>query len=184
MNFKMAPNSLFAILLRNPWWISFVIAGVISVICAALLPKDMVVFGIMGTFPFLVTGCVALSRQWNAPTAKALQAEAERLAGLNWRDFSKELEAKFASQGFNVERLNEAKNNGAADFRLSKSGQTTLVAAKRYKAMNHGIEPLQALVALKEAQSADNAMYVCLGALTEQAEKYAKDQGVTVGLAA
>ena len=184
MKFKMAPNSLFAVLLRNPWWISFLIVAVISVICAALLPKDMVVFGIMGTFPFMVTGFVALKRQWNAPSAKDVEAEAARLGSLNWRDFSKELETKFRGQGFEVERLNETKNNGAADFRLSKSGQTTLVAAKRYKAMSHGIEPLQALVALKEAQSADNAMYVCLGALSEQAEKFAKDNRVTVGLVA
>ncbi len=181
MKFKMAPNSLFAILLRNPWWISFVIAAVISVICAALLPKNLVVFGVMGTFPFLVTGCVALKRQWNAPTAKELEAEATRLAGLNWKDFSKELEAKFARQGFEVERLNTSKNDSAADFRLSKAGQTTLVAAKRYKAVNHGIEPLQALVALQKEQGADKAMYVCLGALSEQAQQFAKEHGVTVG---
>jgi restriction system protein len=184
MNFKMAPNSLFAVLLRNPWWISFLIVAVISVICAALLPKEMVVFGIMGTFPFVVTGCVAFKRQWNAPSAKDVEAEAARLGDLNWRDFSKELEAKFVSQGFEVERLEGAHNAGAADFRLSKSGQTTLVAAKRYKAMSHGIDPLQALVALKEVQNADHAMYVCLGTLSEQAEKFARDNRVTVGLVA
>lgn len=184
MKFKMAPNSLFAILLRNHWWISFVIAAVVSVICAALLPKNLVVFGIMGTFPFLVTGCVALKRQWNAPTAKALQAEAERLASLSWRDFSAELEAKFIKQGFEVERLSDAKAKGAADFLLSKAGQTTLVAAKRYKAVNHGMEPLQALVAQQEALGADKAMYVCLGVLSEQASQFAKERGITVGLAA
>ena len=184
MKFKMAPNSLFAILLRNPWWISFVIAAVISMLCAALLPKNLVVFGIMGTFPFLVTGGVALKRQWNAPSAAALEAEAARLAGLSWKDFSKELEAKFASQGFAVERLSGKKAEGAADFVLTKAGQTTLVAAKRYKAANHGMEALQALVAQQEALGADKAMYVCLGRLSEQAEKYAKDRSMTVGLAA
>ncbi len=180
----MAPNSLFAILLRNPWWISFVIAVVISMICAALLPKDLVVFGVLGTLPFLVTGCVALKRQWNAPSAAALEAEASRLAGLSWKDFSKELEAKFSGQGFAVERLTGKKAEGAGDFLLTNSGQTTLVAAKRYKAASHGMEALQALVAQQEALGADKAMYVCLGALSEQAEKYAKDRGITVGLVA
>ena len=75
MKFKMAPNSLFAILLRSPWWISFLIAAVVSMICAALLPKNLVVFGVMGTLPFLVTGFVALKRQWNAPTAAQVEAE-------------------------------------------------------------------------------------------------------------
>jgi restriction system protein len=181
MKFKMAPNSLFAILLRNPWWISFLIAAVICMICAALLPKEVAVFGVMGTLPFWVTGCVALKRQWNMPSAAAQQAEAERLAGLPWRDFATDLEAKFAKQGFVVERLS---GENVADFLLTKAGQTTLVAAKRYKAASHGVEALQALVAQQEARGADRAMYVCLGALSEQAQKYAKDKGVTVGLVA
>ncbi|MBS7807444.1 restriction endonuclease [Variovorax sp. PCZ-1] len=179
----MAPNSLFAVLLRNPWWVSFLLAAVISVICAALLPKDLVVYGVLGTFPFLVIGCIALSRQWNKPSAAAVQAEVERMAGLSWRDFSKELEAKFIKQGFEVERLAGKKAEGAADFLISKAGQRTLVAAKRYKAANHGIEALQALVAQQESLGADKAMYVCLGALSEQAETYARDRGITVGIA-
>ncbi len=191
MKFKMAPNSLFAVLLRNPWWISFLLAAVISALCAALLPEEYVVFGVMGTFPFLVTGTVALKRQWNAPSPAAMEAELKRLAGLSWRDFSNELALKFEKQGYAVERLNDGNaakkgsvGEGAADFRLTKAGQTTLVAAKRYKAATHGVEALQALVASKEAQGADKAMYVCLGALSEQAETFARDNAVVVGLVA
>jgi restriction system protein len=185
MKFKMAPNSVFAILLRNPWWVSFLLAAVISLLCAALLPKEYVAFGIISVFPFLVIGCVALKRQWSMPSPAAVEAETARLAGLSWKEFANELEAKFAKQGYAVERLNggnAAKGEGAADFRLTKAGQTILVAAKRYKAATHGVEALQALVVQKEAQGADRAMYVCLGALSEQAEKFARDNGVTVGL--
>jgi restriction system protein len=183
VKFKMAPNSLFAILLRNPWWISFLIAAVVSMICAALLPKELVVFGVLGTLPFLVIGCMALKRQWNQPSAAALEAEAARLAGLPWKEFAAELEAKFAKQGFAVERLDEKRAKGAADFLLTKAGQTMLVAAKRYKAANHGIEALQALVAQQQALGADKAMYVCLGFLSEQAAKYARDESVEISRA-
>jgi restriction system protein len=181
MKFKMAPNSLFAILLRNPWWISFLLAAVISAICAALLPKELVVFGVLGTTPFLVTGFVALKRQWNAPSKAAREAEIARQAGLSWKDFSNELESRWKKQGFVVERLNERVSKGAADFRLEKSGQTTLVAAKRYKAAAHGIEPLQALVALQKEHGADHAAYICLGDLSEQALAFAKNHGLRVG---
>jgi restriction system protein len=182
MKFQMAPNSLFAILLRNPWWISFLLAAVISMLCAALLPKELVVFGVLGTLPFLVTGCVALKRQWNAPSSAAIEAERVRLGGLSWRDFSAELEAKFAKQGYAVDRLVGGKADGAADFRLTKNGQTTLVAAKRYKAATHGVDALEALVAQREALGADKAIYVCLGPASEQAQKYAKDNQVSVGM--
>ena len=68
MKFKMAENSIFAILLRNPWWISFLIAAAFSLLCAALLPKHLVIFGMMGAFPFIITGAVALKRQWGKPS--------------------------------------------------------------------------------------------------------------------
>ncbi len=183
MKFKIAPNSLFAVLLRNPWWMSFALAAAISVVCAALLPKELSIFAVLGTIPIWVIGCVALKRQWNMPSEAALHAENERLAGLSWNEFSKELQAKFERQGFQVERL-QGKASEAADFLLSKAGQTTLVAAKRYKAGSHGIEPLQALVAQQTALGAEKAMYICLGALSEQAEAFATEKGVTVGLVA
>jgi restriction system protein len=131
----------------------------------------------MGTFPFLVTGIVAFKRQWGVPSAEAQETELTRLYTLSWRDFSAELEAKFVKQGFEVERL----KTGVADFKLEKSGTVTLVAAKRYKAATHGLEALQALVAQQEAQGADKAMYVCLGGVTAQAGKFAKEKGVVLG---
>ena len=177
MKFKMAENSLFAILMRNPWWISLLIVVVFSLLCVAILPKNLVIFGIMGTFPFFVTGVVAFKRQWGKPKPAVIEAELARLAALNWRDFSAELEAKLVKQGFEVTRL----NTGAADFKLEKSGNVTLVSAKRYKAATHGVEALQALVAQQEAQGADKAMYVCLSPVTAQAAKFAREKGVVLG---
>ena len=177
MKFKMAENSLFAILMRNPWWISLLIVVIFCLLCLALLPKNLVIFGMMGTFPFLITGIVAFKRQWGVPSPAKQQAELDRLSALSWRDFSAELEAKFVKQGFEVTRL----NSGTADFKLEKAGHITLVSAKRYKAATHGVEALQALVTQQEKQGADKAMYVCLSAVTEQAGKFAKEKGMTLG---
>ena len=177
MKFKMAENSIFAILLRNPWWISFLIAAAFCLLMFALLPQNLVVFGMMGAFPFVITGAVALKRQWGKPSAAKLQTELDRLSALSWRDFSAELEAKLVKQGFEVTRL----NTGAADFKLEKTGHVTLVSAKRYKAATHGLEALQALVTQQEAQGADKVMYVCLNPVTAQAAKFAKEKGVVLG---
>jgi restriction system protein len=178
MKFKMAENSLFAILMRNPWWISMLIVIVFCLLCMAILPKDLRIFGMMGTFPFFITGIVAFKRQWGKPSASQLQTELERLSVMSWRDFSAELEAKFVKQGFEVTRLNVG---GTADFKLEKEGHITLVSAKRYKAATHGLEALQALVTQQEAQAADKAMYVCLSPVTAQAAKFAKEKGVVLG---
>ena len=177
MKFKMAENSLFAILMRNPWWISMLIVIIFCLLCLAILPKDLRIFGMMGTFPFFITGIVAFKRQWGKPKPAAVEAELTRLSALNWRDFSAELEAKLVKQGFEVTRL----NSGVADFKLEKGGHVTLVTAKRYKAATHGVEALQALVTQQEAQGADKAMNVCLSAVTAQAAKFAKEKGVVLG---
>jgi restriction system protein len=177
MKFKMAENSLFAILMRNPWWISMLIVIVFCLLCMAILPKDLRIFGMMGTFPFFITGAVAFKRQWGKPSVAKLQNELDRLSALSWRDFSAELEAKFVKQGFEVTRL----NTGVADFKLEKAGHITLVSAKRYKAATDGLEALQALVTQQEAQGADKAMYVCLSPVTAQAAKFAKEKGVVLG---
>jgi len=38
MKLKMSPNSLFAVLLRSPWWISAVIALALGLLGAMVLP--------------------------------------------------------------------------------------------------------------------------------------------------
>ncbi len=181
MKFKMAENSLFAILLRSRWWISFLIFALFCLASFALLPLQYAPFAAIGSIPFAAIGLIALKRQWSQPSQAKLQAEQARIANLSWKDFAAELEAKFVSQGYQVTRLNQS-GNSPADFKLEKAGHTTLVAAKRYKAATHGLEAIQALVTQQQAQGADKAMYVCLGELTTQAAKFARERGVEVGV--
>ena len=64
MKFKMAKNSLFAVLLRSPWWYSALIVLGLAIAARALLPEPYVVAGIMGTFPFVVIAVMSARRQW------------------------------------------------------------------------------------------------------------------------
>ena len=177
----MAENSLFAILLSSRWWISFLIFALFCLASFALLPLQYAPFAAIGSIPFAAIGLIALKRQWSQPSQAKLQAEQDRIANLSWKDFAAELEAKFVNQGYQVTRLNQS-GNSPADFKLEKAGHTTLVAAKRYKAATHGLEAIQALVTQQQAQGADKARYVCLGELTTQAAKFARERGVEVGL--
>ena len=98
MKFKMSENSLFALLLRSPWWISMVVVALIALASRALLPEPYVVFGVMGGFPFLVIGIMAAWRQWHAPSP-ARMAEVLKAAGaMSWRDFSSAIAARKANQ--------------------------------------------------------------------------------------
>jgi restriction system protein len=176
MKFKMAPNSLFAVLLRNPWWVSYGIVGAFVLASIALLPKEYVAVGIMGAFPFLVIGTMSGWRQWRAPNPAHLAQALDKAGGMSWRDFSDALEAGYQRQAYSVIRP----KTGPADFKLEKAGQTTLVSCKRWKAANQGVEPLRELVASRDALGADHCTFISLRPLTHSAAKFAASQRVTV----
>ena len=170
MKFKMAEKSLFAILLRSPWWISFGLVFIFVLASKALLPEPYVIYGAIGGFPFLVIGCIAAWRQLQAPNPKHVEASLQQAAAMSWRDFSATIERAFSNQGYEVVRLNTA----AADFKLEKAGRTTLLAAKRFKAANPGVEVLRDLVALRDAQNADLCSFISLGTLSDGALRFAQ----------
>lgn len=174
MKLKMSENSLFAILLRSPWWISLALVLVFVLASGALLPAPYVVFGALGGFPFLVITVMAAWRQWHAPNPARVAEALARVSAMSWRDFSSSLEQALGRQGYTVTRLNSA----AADFRLVKGARVTLVSCKRWKAANHGVDALRDLVAAKEAQGADETIYIGLGHVSESARRFAKEQGI------
>ena len=176
MKFKMSENSLFAVLPRAPWWISFVVMLVFALAASALLPREYVPFGVMGAFPFLVIGCIAAWRQWHAPSTVALEQMLASICNMPWRDFADIVEKACQAKGYTMVRL----NGQAADFRLEKAGKTTLLSAKRWKAANQGVDALRDLVAAMQSQDISSAMFISLGPLSQAAQQLAKTEGVAL----
>ena len=150
MKFKMPPNSIFAVLLRSPWWISLGIVLLIALLATALLPKDAVLYGVFAGFPIFVIGLMAAWRQLRAPSPARVDATLTRASSMTWRDFSNAVEQGYAAHGNTVTRLNTA----GADFSVVLAGRTTLVSCKRWKAANQGVEALRELVAAQHAAGA------------------------------
>lgn len=176
MKLKMAPNSLFAILLRSRWWISFAVTAVIVLLALALLPTEFKLVGALGATPFFAIGCVALVRQWNAPSPARIQALLGQASAQNWAQFSAWLEAAWRAEGYTVQRPAQ----GPIDFRLERAGRVALVQAKRWKAAHHGVEPLRELLAARSAAGAQDVVYVALNPLHDNARLLARDEAVVV----
>lgn len=175
MKFKMSEKSLFAVLLRSPWWISFVLVAVIALLAGALLPKAYAGVGMLGGFPFFVIGCMAMWRQRNLPSAAEIDQGLRLLSGMGWRDFSALLETAFTRQGYTVEHL-----QGAADMRLEKKGVHTVVSAKRWKAAALGVEPLRELLAVRDALEAQNCVCITLGQVSAKAQEFADQNRIAL----
>ena len=88
---KMAPNSLFAILLRSPWWISVGIALVFALASKALLPAEYWLFGAMGGFPFTVIGAISAWKQLQRPSPRRGEAIVQAVSAMPWREREKKL---------------------------------------------------------------------------------------------
>ena len=65
---KLHQNSLFAILLRSPWWISAMVGIGVALVLRLFLPIE---FAIFGGLPFLVIAAVAGWRELRRPCAAA-----------------------------------------------------------------------------------------------------------------
>jgi restriction system protein len=171
----MAEKSLFAVLLRSPWWMSLGVGLLVVLVARAFAPEKYWLFAATGAVPFAVIAGIALVKQWGRPSAARTQAVVERVRAMPWRDFAQALEDAFARDGAQVERI-----EGAADFAVTRGGRTALVAARRWKAARHGAEGLAALHAQMRSREASECIYIALGELSEQAQAFAKSHGVQV----
>jgi restriction system protein len=176
LKFQMAKNSIFAILLRSPWWISLLIAVVLSLLGLALLPDAMRAVGALMGLPFAVVCAIAVRRQWHQPSAARVDETRQALANMAWPAFAALLEQAFRRDGYTVQRSKAA----AVDFELERKGRRMLVCARRWKSARTGLEALRPLQAAREAGDAPDALYIGLGSLTDTARPFAAEHAITV----
>lgn len=176
MKWEMNQNSLFAILLRSPFWVSFAIAAAVTALALALLPESWRVFGLVTGAPFFVIGCIALWRQLQRPSSARVARTTEALRAMAWPEFADALEAGYRAGGGVVTRIRA----DAADFTVRKEWRTTLVAGKRFKVARTGVEPLRELLAAKDAHEAHDCAYVTLGEVSDNARKFAADHRIAL----
>lgn len=174
MKFPMAKDSLFAILLRSRWWISFAIAGGIVAVVKVVLPAVPLGYPVFAALPFIVIGVVAGWRQLRQPSTARVADTLEAVRAMSWGDFSGAMEDAFRRDGYTVTRV----AGPAADFEMTKAGRTALVACKRWKVARTGIDPLRELDAAKRAREAHECIYVATGEVTEGALKFAREHGI------
>ncbi len=174
MQFKMSEKSLFAVLLRSPWWVSFAVAIAVGIAGFMLLPDRFKTVGALSGLPFVVIGSIALWRQMRAPSPARIEATLQALAALSSRDFLSALDAAYREEGYAVTRI----ELDGADLSISKAGRNSLVSCKRWKAATHGVEPLRELHNAVTRLDANQGIYVAVNALSDAATTYASKHSI------
>ena len=170
----MSDKSLFAILLRSPWWYSFLIAAVLLLLARVFLPEAFRAVGMLSSIPFAILGVIAAWRQRNKPSPERVSMALDQLAQMPWKQFLPIMEQAFVQQGFSVTQL----NSNAADLQLEKLGRVTLVSCKRWKAATLGVEVLRDLKAMQVSQEASYSACISLSLPTGVALKFAKENAI------
>ena len=165
---KMAENSLFAILLRSPWWASTIAALAIFGVVRFFLHEG---FALFAASPFIGIAAWTGWKQLRAPGGAKVEAALARLQAMPWEDVAAALETGFRRDGHAVKRL----EGSAADFELEKAGRVSVAAAKRWKASQTGIEPLKELFA---AAAGRDCVYVFAGEMTSNARDFAAQKKI------
>ena len=175
MSFKLPPNSLFAILLRSPWWLSLFVALMLSLLGSFLSRENFVLFIVPAMIPFVGIGLWAGWKQWQLPSSGQVEATLVAIAAMPWREFSTVVTQAYQREGYQMTSL-----DGAADFMVEKDGRKSLISCKRWKAASHGLEPLRELKAMRQAQLANEAVYVTLGEIKQAARDFAEEHGIVM----
>jgi restriction system protein len=170
---KMPKNSLFSVLLRSSWWISFAIAAGFAMLSKAFLPADLWLYGAFGGMTFVVIGGMSLARQLRLPSRKKVEAIAVRVRESSWSAFAAELELAFRRDGYSVKKI-----EGPADFAITRAGRTGVVCAKRWKAAQHSEESVRLLHAAKADHGAADCTLIALEPLGDKAQRFALANGV------
>ncbi len=173
MKLEMNKNSIFAILLRSPWWISAALAAGLFAVVRLVMPDAFAPYAFFVALPIMVIACYAAWGQLRAPSAASVEGTLEALRELSWKEFSGLLEDAYRREGYTV-----GKAAAGADFELVRADRVSLVSCKRWKAARTGIEPLRELESAKHARGAVEGIYVAAGELSETASVFAAEKGL------
>jgi len=174
VKFKMAQNSVFAVLLRSPWWMSALVAGVLLLFAKVVPQPALSVFLLFAAVPFVVIAGISGWKRRHHPSDARVQAVTDAVRGMSWKTFGDEMARGFREDGCGVTRV----PNGPVDFSLIRSGRVALVSARRWKATQVGVPALRELAAACDAEGAHEGIFVTIGDITDQAAAYAREHRI------
>jgi restriction system protein len=176
MAFKVAKSSLFAMLLRSPWWYSALIGLFFIGISLIIAGGQYVIFGVATSLPFFGIAGHAGYKQSQQPSQKRVLEVAQQVQKMRAVQIAEKIAKEYIDNGY---QCNVFKGN-AADLELTRGYRTILLCSKRSKVGNTGIEPLKQLVAAGENIEATGYLYVALGEISATAHDYAIKNNIEI----
>lgn len=168
----MAKETLFRILMRQPWWVTLLVAlsfyGIGHLVFPPIAP--------FLALPFFVFAIYIAWTQARHGSPVDAGKRLDELREMSWEGFSAILAAAYRNQGYEV-----TSSDGAGyDFRLVKNGRVTLLQCRRWKVNQVGAGQVRELTDAIRRAEAYNGVCVSAGVFSEPARKLAAAEPVTL----
>lgn len=168
-----------------PWWVSVVVAALVYLGLATVLPALMggsTIAEVVSDLAWLIAaillipGVISAIRVWRGQRMLDANKTKEEFRSLGWEAFEELVEAHYRRLGFRVRRDPGSGPDEGVDVWLSKpSGETYLVQCKQWRSNRVGVKVVRELLGVVAARHATGGIVVTSGAFTREAEEFAKD---------
>lgn len=168
----VARQTLFHILLRQPWWITLLVAIAAFWIAHAIFPPIAPFFAL----PFIVLAGYIAYRQFRGRSPVDAEERLAALRAMSWDDFSATIAEVYRGQGYDVRRARD----DAYDFVLTRDGRATLLQCRRWKVNQVGVEPVRALASAVSREDAYKGISIAAGSFSEPARRLTAAEPVSL----
>jgi restriction system protein len=159
----MAQETLFRILMRQPWWVTLLVALGLFWITYSIYPPVAPFVAL----PFVVLAIYIAVAQWRKGSPTDVDRHLETLRGMSWEDFSALVVRDYQDRGYTV----LPSEGRGYDFKLTKGGQTLLLQCRRWKVNQVGAAPVRELAEAVATSSAYKGICLAAGEFSQPARK-------------
>lgn len=163
-------TTLFQLLLRQPWWITGLVAFAMFWVGYAVFPPVAPFVAL----PFVLLGGYIAFKQWRSGVPSDPAQQLKSLREMSWENFSAVVSEAYRRQGYEVTPSSEQ----AYDFSLSKSGRVTLLQCRRWKVNQVGAGPVRDLAQAVDRKNAYKGICLAAGEFSAPARKVAAAEPV------
>jgi restriction system protein len=165
-------ESLFQILLRQPWWVSLLVAVAIFAVAQAIFPP----VAIFAALPFALLCAFIAYKQWRSGAAVGTGERLGALREMDWERFSTVIADAYRRRGYAVQPAEAA----GYDFRVTLTGRVTLLQCRRWKVNQVGVGPLRELALAVEREDASHGICITAGEFSAPARALVATEPITL----
>lgn len=168
----MAKETLFSILLRQPWWVTLLVAVGLFWLVHAIFPPVAPFMAL----PFVALAAYIAFRQWRKGSPVDAAETLPAIRAMGWDEFSALIAEAYRRLGYGV----SAAERPGYDFTLTQGGRVILVHCRRWKVNQVGVGPVRELARAVEREGAASGICISAGTFSEPARKLVETEPVSV----